>query len=90
MSTSSSSILSSSNSAIFTGDSRYASDFQNIIEQAVAVASLPLNQLTTQKTTLTSENTALTTLNTDFTALQTAVSNLDQVMGARHRRRALR
>ena len=81
MSTSSSSILSSSNSAIFTGDSRYASDFQNIIEQAVAVASLPLNQLTTQKTTLTSENTALTTLNTDFTALQTAVSNLDQVMG---------
>jgi flagellar capping protein FliD len=81
MSTSSSSVLSSSNSAIFTGDSRYASDFQNIIEQAVAVASLPLNQLTTQETALTAQNTALSTLSTDFTALQTAVSNLDQVMG---------
>lgn len=69
-------------STIFNGNSRYASDFRTIIDRTVAIASMPLNQLKTQKTNLTDESTALAGLDTKFQALQTAISGLDDAMGS--------
>ena len=65
----------------FKGASTYSSDFQNVISRAVAIASLPLNLLTTQQTALTNQSNELTTLDTKFTALQTAVQNVDTALG---------
>ena len=60
--------------AAFTGTSAYSADFANVIARAVAIASLPITQLTNSQTTLTSQSTELTTLDTKFTALQRAVA----------------
>ena len=37
--------MGSSNSAIFSGSSRFAQDFQSVIDRSVAIASFPLQQL---------------------------------------------
>jgi len=68
-------------SSIFTGASRYSSDFQSLINRAVAIASLPLGQLTAAKTTLEAESSALGTLNTKFTSLQSAITSLETATG---------
>jgi flagellar hook-associated protein 2 len=47
----------------------------------VAIASLPITQLTNSQTTLTSRSTELTTLDTKFTALQTAVAAIGTALG---------
>jgi len=81
---SSSSTSSTSNNnptGIFTGTSAYSQDFQNVIDRAVAIASLPINLLTAQQTTLSNQSTELTTLDTKFTALQTAVQGISDAMG---------
>ena len=67
--------------AVFTGTSAYSTDFANVISRAVAIASLPITQLTNAKTTLTSQSTELTTLDTKFTALQTAVAAIGTALG---------
>ncbi|MGJ5814636.1 flagellar filament capping protein FliD [Paludibaculum fermentans] len=69
-------------STIFNGNSRYASDFQTIIDRTVAIASMPLNQLKTQKTSLTDESTALNGLDTKFQAVQAALEGLNDAMGS--------
>jgi len=71
----------SDTSSIFTGVSRYSSDFQALIDRAVAIASLPLSQLTAAKTTLEAESSALGTLNTKFTSLQSAITSLETATG---------
>jgi len=71
----------SDSSTIFTGTSRYASDFQTLLERAVAIASLNLTQLNSQKTTLQGQSTALSTLNTKFTAVETAIDSLEDATG---------
>jgi len=70
----------SSSSAIFTGSSAYSSDFQNVINRAVAIASLPITQLTNDQTTLTNQSKELNTLDTKFTALQTAVQGISDAL----------
>ena len=67
--------------AAFTGTSAYSTDFANVIARAVAIASLPITQLTNSKTTLTGQSTELTTLDTKFTALQTAVAAIGTALG---------
>src|ERR1035441_1090276 len=67
--------------AVFTGTSAYSTDFANVISRAVAIASLPITQLTNSQTTLTSQSTELTTLDTKFTALQTAVAAIGTALG---------
>ena len=67
--------------AAFTGTSAYSTDFANVIARAVAIASLPITQLTNSKTTLTSQSTELATLDTKFTALQTAVAAIGTALG---------
>lgn len=71
---SSSSVVSST--ATFNGTSQYAGDLQQEINQAVAVASIPLTELQNNVSTLQSESSEVTTLQNDFTAIQTAVQNL--------------
>ncbi|HEV3329950.1 MAG TPA: flagellar filament capping protein FliD [Bryobacteraceae bacterium] len=66
---------------IFTGTSAYSNDFQNMISRAVAIASMPINLLTSQQTALTNQSKELTTLDTKFTALQTAIQGLSTAMG---------
>lgn len=70
-----------SGNTIFSGSSRYANDFQQIIERAVAIASLPLSQLNKQKEAMTAQSTALSDLDTKFSALQTALDNLQKATG---------
>jgi flagellar hook-associated protein 2 len=67
---------------IFSGTSRYASDFQAVITRAVAIASLPLQQLQNQLQGLNAESSALGGLNGDFGSLQTALSSIDNALGA--------
>ncbi|HUI56129.1 MAG TPA: flagellar filament capping protein FliD [Bryobacteraceae bacterium] len=80
-SSSTSSSSSANPSDIFTGTSTYSQDFQNIINHAVAIASLPIDLLTGQQTALSNQSTELQTLNTKFTALQTAVQSIQDAMG---------
>jgi flagellar hook-associated protein 2 len=70
-----------STSALFKGTSTYSTDFANVISRAVAIASLPVQQLTNDKTTLTSQSDELTKLDTTFTALQTAVQKIGSALG---------
>ena len=72
----------STGNGIFTGSSTYASDFQQIIERSVAIASLPLRQLGNQKNALSSQSTELSTVESKFSALQTAIDNLVKATGA--------
>ncbi|MGD0873172.1 MAG: flagellar filament capping protein FliD [Bryobacteraceae bacterium] len=83
-SSSGSSSLSSSSpsnpTGIFTGTSAYSQDFQNVINRAVAIASLPITLLTDQQTTLTNQSNELSTIDTKFTALQTAIQGISDAM----------
>jgi flagellar hook-associated protein 2 len=67
--------------SLFAGNSRYAQDFQSVIDRSVAIASLPISQLNNDKNHLTNQANALKSLDTQFGALQTAVENLETAMG---------
>ena len=73
--------MSSSTSAIFTGSSQFSSSFQTVIQNAVQLASLPMEQVQNDVSSLQSQSTELSTLNTDFGTLQTAIGNLDSALG---------
>jgi len=60
----------------FNGSSTYSSSFQQVINRAVGIASLPMETLQTDVTNLTTQQSALNTLGTGFTALQSAVQAL--------------
>jgi flagellar hook-associated protein 2 len=79
-SSSSSSSSSTNTTGIFTGTSAYSQDFQNVINRAVAIASMPITLLTDQQTTLTDQSSELSTVDTDFTALQTAIQGISDAM----------
>jgi flagellar hook-associated protein 2 len=68
-------------SAIFSGSSRYANDFAQIIERSVAIASLPLTQLGSQRGKLVDESSALASLQSKFAALRSAVENIEEAGG---------
>jgi flagellar hook-associated protein 2 len=65
-----------SNSTIFTGSSRYSSDLQQVLTRSVAIASLPLNLLNNQLTTLQNRSAALDSLDGKFAALLSAVQGV--------------
>ena len=79
--------MSSSTSSItlptFSGSSSYSSSFQTVLDDAVESASLPMQQMQDEVTTLTNQQSALTTLEGDFVALQGAIASIDAaVQGA--------
>jgi flagellar capping protein FliD len=65
----------------FKGSSSYSSDFANVISRAVAIASLPITQLTNSQTDLKDQSTELATLDTKFAALQSAVQAIGTSLG---------
>ena len=72
----------STGTSIFAGNSRYASDFQAVIDRAVAIASLPLSQLNHQRTELAGRSAALTALDLKFAAVDTAVAAVENALGS--------
>ena len=68
-------------STIFSGNSRYASDFQAVIDRAVAIATLPKTQMESARTALQDQSTALSTLDTRFSSLQSAINSLETATG---------
>ena len=61
----------------FTGSSKYAADFQQVLGRAVSIASLPLQQMQNELNTMTAQQSDLQGLQTDFNSLQTALQNVD-------------
>lgn len=78
-----------STTAIFSGNSRFAVDFSQIIERSVSIASLPLKQLQQQKVQLNDQSTALTSLDSKFSALQAAIAKLSSKVGVEARSASL-
>jgi flagellar hook-associated protein 2 len=86
MGTTSSSLGSSSSAAssaasttapqYFTGLSQFSSDFQSIIQRAVQIADIPVQNLQNEQATNTAEENALTALEPTVTALGADVTNL--------------
>lgn len=66
--------------SIFTGSSQFSADFQNVVTRSVAIASLPLNHMRTEKTELEDQSTALDGLQSKFGALQHALEKIDSAM----------
>ncbi len=64
--------------AAFNGTSTYAAQLQQEITQAVNIASLPLNQLNANLSTLQKQKSELTTLQGDFGSILTSIQSLDQ------------
>ena len=75
-SSSSGSGSTSSTSGTFTGASDYSSELQDVISRAVAIAELPVTQLTNEQTALQNQYSELSTIGNDLTALQTAVQGV--------------
>jgi len=66
----------SNNSTIFTGSSRYSNDLQQVLNRSIAIASLPLDQLNSQLTTLQNRSAALDSLNGQFASLLTSLQGV--------------
>src|ERR1051326_5677640 len=73
--------MGSTTNAIFTGNSQFANDFQQVITRAVSIASLPMQTLQTDVTDLTSQSSELGKLNTLLGNLQSAIGSLDSALG---------
>lgn len=67
--------------AIFSGNSRFANDFQQIIERSVAIASLPIRQLTVEKAALSDQSAAVGRIDAKFLDLQKAIESLSLTTG---------
>jgi len=72
----------SNNTVTFTGTSRYSQDFQNVINRTLAIAGLPMTQLSKQVSTLNSQYQALQSLDGKFSALSDAVDAIGAAMGS--------
>lgn len=74
-------VTNSNGSTLFNGASRYSSDLQQVLTRAVAIASLPIQQLTNEQDALTSQSSALASLGNVFNNLQTALTQLQTASG---------
>jgi flagellar hook-associated protein 2 len=71
-----SSASSLSNPVTFTGQSTFSSSFQQVLQRAVSIASLPMQQLQTEVTTLQSQQSSLASLGSAFDSLQSAIQGI--------------
>jgi flagellar hook-associated protein 2 len=69
-------------SSIFAGNSRYANDFQAVIDRATAIASLPISQLDREKTALAGRSTALAALDVKLAAFSMSLAGVEQALGS--------
>jgi flagellar capping protein FliD len=68
-------------SSIFSGNSRYAVDFQSIIDRAVALASLPKSLMENQRAALANRSGALSSIGAKVGALKAAVDSVETAFG---------
>ncbi len=73
--------MGSSSNVLFNGSSRYSQDLQNLVQRAVAIASLPITQLNSQKTQVTDRSNALSALDTKFQSLAASINNIESAFG---------
>lgn len=73
--------MSTTTSAIFTGSSQFSNDFQQVIQRAVSMASLPMQQTQSDEANLQSQSSELTNLSAKFSALQSAITGLNSALG---------
>jgi flagellar hook-associated protein 2 len=78
----SSSTTSSTSSSTFSGTSKFADDLQQAITRAVAIASMPITQLNSQKSLLTEQQSAYESLQGKFDDVDTAIQSLTTALGA--------
>ena len=76
------STTSATTGASFTGSSSFADDLAQVVARAVSFASLPMQQLQSEETTVQSQQTEVTTLQSDFQALQTSIDNINASAGS--------
>lgn len=74
--------MSTSSIPIFNGSSTFSTDFSQVINRAVSIASLPITQLNSNVMTLTGEQGALMNLSSTFSALQSAVAAIGTAAGS--------
>src|ERR1700733_5038665 len=72
---------SSANTTYFNGMSTYSASLNNEISQEVEIASLPIDLLDNDVTTLTNQSTELGTLNSDVGSVQSAIAGLAAAAG---------
>lgn len=72
----------SSTSSTFNGTSTYAAQLQQVINTAVANASIPMQQLETEETTLNNQQSEIQTISNDFQNLQTALGSITSATGS--------
>jgi flagellar hook-associated protein 2 len=73
--------MGTTSNTLFTGNSRYAQDFQSVIDRSVAIASLPMKQHQNQLAAMQGESAELSLLTAKFTALGTALDRLTTAAG---------
>lgn len=66
----------------FTGQSKFASDFQQVLARAVAIASLPMQNMQNQLQTLQGQQSSLQSLQTTFSSLSSAIQSISSSAGA--------
>ena len=66
---------------VFTGSSAYSNDLQAVTARAVAIRSLGLNDLSTQKAQILAQGVAVNSLDTVFSNLQNAVAAIGTSTG---------
>jgi flagellar hook-associated protein 2 len=72
----------STTSAIFTGTSRFSTDFQNVIARAVGIASLPISQMTSDLASVQSQSKDLDSLDRKLATLLSAAQGLGSAAGS--------
>ncbi len=75
------STTSSTSSTSFTGSSSYSADLQSAITRAVSLASLPLEVLQNQQSSLTNQQSEIGTITSKFSSLQTALDSINSAVG---------
>jgi flagellar hook-associated protein 2 len=68
-------------SIMFTGASRYAADFQGVIDRALKIAALPLNQMQSESARMQSDSAALSSLDAMMVSLESAIVGLGSALG---------
>jgi flagellar hook-associated protein 2 len=67
----------------FTGSSSFGPDLQNALNRAIAIASLPIQQMTAAKQKIDDRATEVGTLSTLFSTLQTSLQSLASGSGSK-------
>ncbi|HEX3745135.1 MAG TPA: flagellar filament capping protein FliD [Bryobacteraceae bacterium] len=80
MSSASSASSSLSTPVTFNGQSTFSSSFQQVLQRAVSIASLPMQQLQDDVSTLQSQQSSLSTLGATFDSLQSALQAVSSAM----------